>query len=176
MTAIIARLSRLPATLLCGLLAAITLLSGCATPARDPQMQPGHTTGAEVLQRYGAPSRVWPEADGGRTLEYGSQPFGQTCYMVRLDAQDRLVSAQDALTEANRFRVEAGMTEEQVSRMLGRERTRVFFRLSGEDVWDWNVAPDQSGYRLRFNVHFKDGRVVRTSQSMVFPDRRFMWD
>jgi hypothetical protein len=24
---------------------------------------------------------------------------------------------------------------------------------------------------MRFNVHFKDGRVVRTTQSMVFPSR-----
>ncbi|KAI1697204.1 hypothetical protein Ddc_19856 [Ditylenchus destructor] len=32
------------------------------------------------------------------------------------------------------------MSEEQVTRMLGRERSRVFYKLSGEDVWDWSVA------------------------------------
>ncbi|MBO9688369.1 hypothetical protein [Roseateles chitosanitabidus] len=151
-------------------------LSGCATPVKDERMRPGVSTGAEVQQYYGAPSRIWPETDGGRTLEYATQPFGQTCYMVRLDAQDRLVGVVDGLTEKNRFRVEPGMTEEQVLRMLGRERSRVFFQLSGEDVWDWNVAPEMNGYMLRFNVHFKDHRVARTSQSVVYPDRRFLWD
>ena len=33
-----------------------------------------------------------------------------------------------------------------------------------------------NGYLLRFNVHFKNGVVFRTSQSVVYPDRRFFWD
>lgn len=154
----------------------VAALGGCATPVKDERLRPGASTGAEVQQYYGAPSRVWPEADGGRTLEYATQPFGQTCFMVRLDAQDRLVSATDGLSAANRARIEPGLTPEQVSRLLGRERSRVFFQLSGEDVWDWNIPPEMNGYMLRFNVHFKDGRVVRTSQSVVYPDRRFLWD
>lgn len=156
---------RLAALALCGL-----LLTACATPAR---LQPGVSRSEDVIAAYGQPRRVWPEADGGRTLEYSSQPMGRHCYMVRLDGNGRLLAIEDGLSAANRARVEPGMTPEQVSRLLGTERSRVFFRLSGEDVWDWTVEPDQIGYGLRFNVHFKDGRVVRTSQSMVFPNRRF---
>ncbi len=169
---------QLGAVISSALLAAVLTagLSGCATPIKDERLRPGVSTGAELLQYYGQPSRVWPEADGGRTLEYATQPFGQTCYMVRLDAQDRFVSAIDALAPAQREQVQPGMTPEQVTRMLGRERSRVFFRNSGEDVWDWNVPPDMNGYLLRFNVHFKDGVVLRTSYSVVYPDRRFLWD
>ncbi|ALV04829.1 hypothetical protein [Roseateles depolymerans] len=169
---------QLGAVISSALLAAVLTagLSGCATPIKDERLRPGVSTGAELLQYYGQPSRVWPEADGGRTLEYATQPFGQTCYMVRLDAQDRFVSAVDALAPAQREQVQPGMTPEQVTRMLGRERSRVFFRNSGEDVWDWNVPPDMNGYLLRFNVHFKDGVVLRTSYSVVYPDRRFLWD
>lgn len=155
---------------------AAVALAGCATPVKDERMRPGATTGADVQQFYGAPTRVWPEADGGRTLEYATQPFGQTCYMVRLDAQDRLVGTTDALSPANRARIVPGLTTEQVTRILGQDRKRMFFRLSGEDVWDWNIPPEMSGYLLRFNVHFKNGVVVRTSQSVVYPDRRFFWD
>ena len=129
-----------------------------------------------VQQYYGPPTAVWPEADGGHTLEYATQPFGRTCYMVRLDAQDRFVSSVDGLSAASRARIVPGMSPEQVNRILGRERTRVFFKLSGEDVWDWNIEPEMNGYLLRFNVHFKKGIVVRTSQSVVYPDRRFLWD
>lgn len=169
---------QLGAVISSALLAAVLTagLSGCATPIKDERLRPGVSTGAELLQYYGQPSRVWPEADGGRTLEYATQPFGQTCYMVRLDAQDRFVSAVDALAPAQREQVQPGMTPEQVTRRLGRERSRVFFRNSGEDVWDWNVPPDMNGYLLRFNVHFKDGVVLRTSYSVVYPDRRFLWD
>ncbi|WP_457423469.1 outer membrane protein assembly factor BamE [Roseateles sp. P5_E7] len=145
------------------------LLAGCATA---PALLPGTSRSEDVIAAYGQPRRIWPEADGGRTLEYSSQPMGRHCYMVRLAADGRLVSIEDGLSAANRARIEPGMTPEQVSRMLGTERSRVFFRLSGEDVWDWTVEPDQIGsYGLRFNVHFKDGRVLRTTQSMVFPSR-----
>lgn len=149
------------------------LLTGCATPGNDARLQPGVSQEGDVVAIYGQARRVWPEADGGRTLEYSSQPMGRHCYMVRLAADGRLVSIEDGLSAPSRARIEPGMTPEQVSRILGAERSRVFFRLSGEDVWDWTVEPDQIGYGLRFNVHFKDGRVARTTQSMVFPSRRF---
>lgn len=153
------------------------LLAGCATPDRDTRLQAGVSNEAQVIALYGQPSRIWPEADGGRTLEYSTQPMGRHVYMVRLSADGRLVGVEDGLSPAGRARIQPGMTPEQVSRLLGRERTRVFFRNSGEDVWDWTIEPDQTGYGMRFNVHFKDGVVVRTTQSMVFPSRLFPgWD
>lgn len=151
----------------------LTLLAGCATLDRDARLQPGTSREADVVALYGAPGRVWPEADGGRTLEYSTQPMGRHAWMVRLDADGRLLGVTDALSPAGRARIEPGMTPEQVSRLLGRERSRVFFRHSREDVWDWTIEPDQAGYGMRFNVHFKDGVVVRTTQSMVFPSRLF---
>lgn len=149
------------------------LLAGCATPDRDARLQPGVSRGEDVIALYGQPTRVWPEADGGRTLEYSTQPRGEHCYMVRIAADGRLVGIENALSPASRARIEPGMTPEQVSRILGTERSRVFFRQSGEEVWDWTIQPDQTGYGMRFNVHFKDGRVVRAGQSMVFPSRLF---
>lgn len=159
---------RLAALALC-----TALLSSCATPDRDARLQPGASREADVIAIYGQPQRTWPEADGGRTLEYSSQPMGRHAYMARVTADGRLLRIEDGLSPAGRARIEPGMTPEQVSRILGRERTRVFFRNSGEDVWDWTVEPDQAGYGLRLNVHFKDGVVLRTTQSMVFPSRLF---
>jgi hypothetical protein len=158
---------------LASLVIGTALLASCATPDRDARLQPGVSHETDVVAIYGSPGRVWPEADGGRTFEYSSQPMGRHSYMVRLAADGRLAHIEDGLSPASRARVEPGMTPEQVSRILGRERTRVFFRLSGEDVWDWTIEPDQAGYSMRFNVHFKDGVVVRTTQSMVFPSRLF---
>jgi hypothetical protein len=169
---ILSRLIPAPFKLASVALIALSLAS-CASLDRDARLQPGRSDAAQVTALYGQPTRVWAEADGGRTLEYSSQPFGQSCYMVRLDAAGRLVAVEDTLRdETVRFAaIQPGMTPEQVSRRLGSERSRVFFPLSGEDVWDWNVPNGQRGYLLRFNVHFKDGRVLRTTESMVFPDR-----
>jgi hypothetical protein len=147
------------------------LLAGCADMGRGTGLVPGASSSAEVMAIYGRPVRVWPEADGGRTLEYSSQPFGRHCYMVKLGADDKLVSVTDTLSYHIRFGIEPGMSQAQVSRLLGTERSRVFYRFSGEDVWDWNVEPDQGGYLLRFNVHFKNGQVVRLSQSAVYPGK-----
>ncbi|RZJ10751.1 MAG: hypothetical protein EOP39_07955 [Rubrivivax sp.] len=149
------------------------LLAGCASPASDARLKPGQSRSEDVVALYGQPKRIWPEVDGGQTLEYSSQPMGKHSYMVRLAADGRLVGIEDGLSPAVRARIEPGMRPEQVSRILGTERSRVFFSLSGEDVWDWTIEPDQTGYGMRFNVHFKDGRVVRTTQSMVFPSRLF---
>jgi hypothetical protein len=154
----------------------LAALAGCSSLARDTRLVPGQSSEAEVTAIYGAPARVWPDPDGGRTLEYSSQPRGRTCYMVKLDANGRLLSIEDTLLPPGRARVKPGMTPEQVSRLLGRERTRVFFKLSGEDVWDWNVTPDQAGARLRFNVHFKNGVVLRSTESMVDADKFFLFD
>ncbi|TDP61595.1 hypothetical protein [Roseateles toxinivorans] len=151
-------------------------LGACAHLGRDPQLSPALSTGDDVVARYGPPARIWTNADGGRTLEYSQQPWGTSCYMVRLGPDGRMISIEDTLLYASRFSIEPGMTPEQVSRLLGRERSRVFFSLSREDVWDWNVMPDQSGYKLRFNVHFKNGTVFRLSQSTVFPDKFFPFE
>ena len=151
------------------------LLAGCASSGSPTsRLFVGVSTQAQVLAHLGTPVRSWSNEDGGQTLEYSSQPFGQTCWMATLAADGRLLRLEDSLLPASRFSVTPGMTPQQVSRLLGRERSRLVYRFSGEDVWDWNVAPDSIGDNLlRFNVHFKDGVVLRTSQSMMFPDRRF---
>ena len=158
-----------------GLAATLMMLSlglgGCAQLDGFAQVKPGLSTGADVQSRYGPPSRIWPEPEGGQTLEYTSQPFGTRCPMITLDREGRVTRIVDGLDPSQRARIVPGMKPEQVSRILGRERSRVFFELSEEDVWDWNIQPDQSGYPMRFNVHFKQGLVFRTSQSMVFPSR-----
>ena len=153
------------------LLLACALLGGCAYPGHDGRLVPGVSIAADISSYYGAPRRIWDEPDGGKTYEYSSQPFGQTCYMIRFGPDGKFVKAEDTLLYASRFSITPGMTPEQVPHRLGQERSRIFYRLSGEDVWDWNVQPDQTGYLLRFNVHFKNGVVLRLSQSMVFPSR-----
>lgn len=140
------------------------LLAGCAGFGQ-PRM---FATEAELLERRGAPDRVWVNDDGTRTLEYSTQPMGISNWMYAIDAAGRVIEQFDALTREGLRRVKVGMTVDEVERLLGRHREISFFRLSGEEVWDWNVESDLPGMRAtRFNVHFVDGVVRRTSFTLV---------
>lgn len=141
-----------------------SLLTGCAS--FGTVIEPGVTTRDQILSRYGPPSREWQEA-GATTLEYDTQPQGVSCLMVTLDAEGRLVNAFDALSDAGLRRVQAGMTVAEVDRLLGGHFSEAYFPLSGETVWDWNIPSLGPGLATRFNVHFKDGKVLRTSRTFV---------
>ena len=125
---------------------------------------------SELLATRGEPTRIWENEDGTRTLEYATQPFGQTCWMYTVDEQGNIVEQFDALSRRNLATVRQGMSLDEVQRMLGQHRAVQRFSLSGEEVYDWNVAnewPDLVA--TRFNVHFIDGIVERTSFTYVYP-------
>lgn len=140
-------------------------LAGCATfqPPRP------YTTEAEAMAARGEPTRRWSNDDGTTTLEYSTQPNGWTCLMVQVDQGGIVLRQWNALAPENLARVERGMSKEQVSRLLGTHRSEQRFTNSGETVWDWNIRNDGPGIAVLFNVHFIDDKVVRTSQTYVYP-------
>ena len=80
----------------------VLLLAACATPLDDSRLVVGRSTLAEVQALFGAPTRTWPEADGGSTLEYAQQPYGAHCPMLRFGADGRLLGKRDGLAPAER--------------------------------------------------------------------------
>jgi len=149
------------------MLVACAFLTGCAL---YPTIEPGATTEPQILATYGQPTRRWAEHGGATTLEYATQPMGVSCFMVSVDGAGRIINVRDALSDTNLARVQPDMTEAQVDHLLGRHRSEVFFQLSGETVWDWNIPNLGPGIYTRFNVHFKDGRVVRASRDYIYAD------
>lgn len=147
----------------------LLLLSGCAAfkppaPLADE---------AEVRDRRGEPTRIWDNPDGTRTFEYATQPAGHTCWMYTIDKDGRVVEQFDALAYDKLARVEKDMTEAEVARLLGQHRSIQRFPLSGEEVWDWNIENESPSFLATlFNVHFKEGKVVRTSRSYIFQNDR----
>ncbi|MDD2407218.1 MAG: hypothetical protein PHF02_00065 [Tepidiphilus sp.] len=142
------------------------LLGACTTPLIHT---PVFETEAQLLAARGSPARVWENPDGTRTLEYATQPYGWTCWMYTVDGDGRIVEQYDALAPENLERVKPGMTKAEVSRILGTHRRERYFRLSGEEVWDWNIKTEWRGVLFTlFNVHFRNGVVERTSVSYVY--------
>lgn len=148
------------------LLALLALLSGCASlgTVRTFALE------SELRAARGEPTRIWTNPDGSRTFEYATQPNGDQCWMYTIGADGRIVEQHDALAPANLARVSTGMTIAEVERLLGQHLSIQRFVHSGEEVWDWNIVnewPDLVA--TRFNVHFVDGKVVRTSRSHIYP-------
>lgn len=145
---------------------AVAMLGGCAGWKGLRGIEPGLETRASIEARFGKPVAIWEDAEGGQSLEYSSQPYGDTCFMVRVDPAGTVRAVDQVLERSWRGKVERGMTREQVSRLLGRHRSVEFFPRVGEEVWDWTVNRDPSS-TVRFNVHFKEGVVAYTSESHV---------
>ena len=146
-------------------LVASALLSACAL---SPTIDPGTTTEAQIISTYGQPTRRWTNPDGTTTLEYATQPAGISCFMFTIDGQGRVVNARDALSDTNMARVQVGMTEQQVDRILGQHADVDFFSLSGETAWSWNIPTFGPGLATHFVVYFKNARVVRTGRDTIY--------
>ncbi|HRD35164.1 MAG TPA: hypothetical protein PLR02_13020 [Rhodocyclaceae bacterium] len=148
------------------------LLTGCAAFAPPRPL----VDEADVRATRGEPTAIWDNPDGTRTFEYSTQPFGVTAWMFTLDPGGQVIEQLDALSAVSRARVRPGLTVDEVRRMLGRERSIQRFSLSREEVWDWSIPNEWPAVMAtRFNVHFIDGKVVRTSISEITSDRGWLF-
>lgn len=129
------------------LLAVAAILAGCA--GNPERIAPG-TPRAQVLEALGSPTARYPLADGER-LQYSMQPAGQLVYNVDLDANGRLVRAEQVLSEAlfpqrivpNRW------TQDDILREYGRPaRIEGVHNFKGR-IWVWRYA-DGPTWRLLF--------------------------
>lgn len=92
------------------------LLAACGTVE---SLTPGMPR-AEVLARWGQPTRVVPLPDGER-LQYSFQPTGQEAVMVDIDATGRVRQARQVLNERDyaRIPIDGSWTAEDIGREFG---------------------------------------------------------
>ena len=146
---------------LCGLLGVVLGLSAC-DPQAIQELKEGVSTEADVVQRFGQPERVWPEADGAKTLEYNRQPEGAQNYMITIGPDGKMSALRQVLAPHNFEKIRPGMDEEQVRRMLGKPAKVTTYQLKQETDWDWNYI-DPPTRDMEFTVTFgPDGRVLRS--------------
>ncbi|MBI4990277.1 MAG: hypothetical protein HZC23_15790 [Rhodocyclales bacterium] len=150
-------------------MAAIVLLCAGCTHLGVNGFAPGITTEAEVRARLGTPGMTWTEPDGGRLLEFSGQPNGTYCHMIAVGPDGRVREIRQAFGEDSFRRVVAGLTQDQVRRLLGGPEEKVRFALKpDEEVWSWRYD-DTTEMLSYFNAYFgKDGSLLRTDRSVIY--------
>ena len=95
------------------------LVAACAgNPFNGRGVEPG-TPGDALIARWGQPTRV-VRLPVGERMQYSMQPFGQSAWMVDLDAAGRVVRSRQVLTAAEFNRIDVGKwTRDDVEREFG---------------------------------------------------------
>lgn len=146
---------------------AALVLAGCAAPGSGG-LRPGEAGLAEVRAVFGPPTMEWTEADGSRQLAYPRGPMGVHTYMVRLGPDGKLRSVENVMDWRAFARVEAGMSQAEVLRLLGPSvpAWTVYFSMRDELAWEWRYCDDW-GQLARFDVLFDNTRkTVRSTMSL----------
>lgn len=143
-------------------------LAGCASYG-GAGLRPGEARMADVEALMGAPAMRWQDADGAVQLAYPRGPLGYHTFMVHLGADGRLQRIENVLDEATFARIGAGMSRDQVLRLIGPpdfSRT-MYFPARDELVWDWRFCP-YSRSAARFSVLFDAASgTVRSTLALV---------
>ena len=154
-------------------LAGALLAAGCAG-FNASTLQPGVSTLPQIEAALGKPAMVWKNPDGTSQLAYPFGPSGTQTFMVFVGADGKLQRITGVLNEAQFGLVQAGMTKEQVLRILGPSGalgTQTFPR-TNTLAWTWlYCAP--GNFQNFFNVMFDvgSGLVRSTGQSPVMLGR-----
>ena len=141
-----------------------TTLSGCAGYSGS-DLIPGRSTLQDVRASMGEPAVQWVAPDHSTQLSYPRGPAGFHSYMVYLDPSGRLQRIENVMDPASFYRIEPGMTEEDVVRILGPSvpAWTQYFAARRELVWEWRYCNEFS-QTSRFDVLFDgDRHTVRTS-------------
>ena len=79
------------------------------------------------------------------------------------------VPSREPFSDERAAGVRNGMSTAEVEQLLGRPDGGTVTYGSGETVSGWRVPVRGAGIRAAyFNVHYRDGRVVRTSRSAEY--------
>jgi hypothetical protein len=139
------------------LLALVVLPAACANFAA---VSTGDST-QDVEARVGAPGTVWKNADGSEVWEYPLGPSGVQTFMIDIGTDQAVLAVHQVLREEYFSKVVAGMSRDEVRRLLGRPKEVWYFPARDEEVWVWRYL--EVNYRF-FNVLFdRTSGTVRTT-------------
>jgi hypothetical protein len=132
------------------------LVAGCAGYAPSA-IRPGQSVD-DVVRAMGEPTGRHALAQGSR-LEYARGPFGKHTFMIDVDAQGRVTSWQQVLTERTFEAVATGISQQDLLATLGRPSDRRSGGWQGGEVWSYRY---DAVFCQWFQVSVKEGRITST--------------
>ena len=108
-------------------------LAGCANFNTVASGMPAQ----QVQAKLGAPETVRKNADGSEVWEYPRGPFGVETYMVTLGPDRAVREVRQVLSEEYISKLQAGMSREEVRRLVGSPRYVGFSNRTDEEIWSW---------------------------------------
>ena len=141
------------------------LIAACASYSGS-NLKPGVSTLPEVVASMGEPAMVWKNPDGSQQLAYPRGPAGTQTFMAYVGPDGKLQRIEGVLDMAHFARIQAGMSKEEVLRVLGPPGplwTQTYSR-SNTLAWSWLFC-DSSSLQNFFDVMFDATTgVVRSTE------------
>jgi hypothetical protein len=145
--------------------AGLITLGGCDFVAQQ-ELKAGVSTADDVKKFMGKPEMVWEEKDGTQFMEFPRSPEGHQTYVVEIGPDGKYKGMKNILTDESFAKIQAGQTQDDVRRALGKPSEQIEFKLKNEVVWSWKFSPGPGRSEI-FNVHFSpEGKVKNTSKSV----------
>ncbi len=150
-------------------LIATLLLAACASYSGSGPA-PGEARLEQVQALMGPPALSWKDADGSVQLAYPRGPAGFDTYMVKLGPDGRLQSIANVLDEQTFARIRAGMTKDEVLRLIGPPdySRSAYFKARDELAWEWRFR-EVYGNPAHFAVLF-DATAGSVRSTMILPE------
>ena len=140
-------------------LAAAALCAACTS--YQPQAIHAGQSAAELTPLMGQPTGHYTMPSGNQRLEFATGPQGRVTWMVDLDAQGRVVKAEQVLNEQHFTEVQRNferMNSQDLLRALGRPAQVRSGGWQGGQVWSWRYPTNECFW---FQVSIRDNGKLR---------------
>jgi hypothetical protein len=116
----------------------VLLVSACAGYSGS-NLKPGVSTLPEVIASMGQPAMVWKNPDGSEQLAFPRGPAGTQTFMAYVAPDGKLQRIEAVLDMTHFASVQAGMSKDEVLRILGPSGSRwtQFYPRSNDLAWSW---------------------------------------
>jgi hypothetical protein len=132
--------------------------AGCASYGGS-SLTPGASSEAEVRALMGPPALEMRDADGTRHLYYPRGPLGTQTFVADVGPGGVLKEMRQVLGDGVFNRIQPGMTEEDVLRLIGPPREKAYFSNLRQTAWDYKFR-DTWGYDSILSVMIDANGVV----------------
>jgi hypothetical protein len=148
-------------------LVAMLVMAACSTPG---SVKPGEDEAA-VRAAAGKPTGVNRLPGGGTRWQYSGQPFGEAVWNIDFDAQGRVSSVEQMMTDEAFAKIRSGHdTRNEVLLNFGPPADSFSYPLKNETAWMYRYITFGGFYAAMF-VYFDPAGVVKRTETGMDPWR-----